>query len=79
MEMSDEKNIPVRCPYCGKVMVEGVVYGSSSIGGRLKWIPATKPWGGLVGCLYKGIILEKDYPEVTMYYCDEDKIMLVKL
>lgn len=32
MEMSDEKNIPVRCPYCGKVMVEGVVYGSSSIG-----------------------------------------------
>ena len=79
MEMSDEKNIPVRCPYCGKIMVEGVVYGSSPIGGRLKWIPATKPWGGLFGFLYKGIILEKDYPEVTMYYCDEDKIMLVKL
>lgn len=77
--MSDEKNISVRCPYCGKGMVEGVVYGSSSIGGRLKWIPATKPWGGLFGFLYKGIILEKDYLGVTMYYCDEDKIMLVKL
>ena len=73
--MSDEKNIPLRCPYCGKVMVEGVVYG----GCRLKWIPATKPWGGLFGFFYKGIILEKDYLGVTMYYCDEDKIMLIKL
>lgn len=65
------------CPYCNEPMKEGIVRGDRF---RLKWIPIREDERFNIRAYFKNrIFLEKSLGDgVTTYYCEKDKIFLIK-
>lgn len=64
------------CPYCGKEMTLGYIYGDRY---RIKWISKENDHGSILTCLSKGIILT-DFVEnkLEVYHCEDDEVFIIK-
>lgn len=64
------------CPYCGKEMTLGYIYGDRS---RIKWISKEDDQGIVLTWFSKGIILT-DFVEnkLEVHYCKYDEVFIIK-
>lgn len=64
------------CPYCGKEMTLGYIYGDRS---RIKWISKEDDQGIVLTWFSKGIILT-DFVEnkLEVHYCKDDEVFIIK-
>ena len=64
------------CPYCGKEMTLGYIYGDRS---RIKWISKEDDRGIVLTWFSKGIILT-DFVEnkLEVHYCKDDEVFIIK-
>ena len=64
------------CPYCGKEMTLGYIYGDRS---RIKWISKEDDLGIVLTWFSKGIILT-DFVEnkLEVHYCKDDEVFIIK-
>ena len=64
------------CPYCGKEMTLGYIYGDRS---RIKWISKEDDQGIVLTLFSKGIILT-DFVEnkLEVHYCKDDEVFIIK-
>jgi len=73
----------MNCPYCGKELIAGFIYGGSyGVNHSLRWLPVTKE-PTLASLELDSITLSKkgflSQPKVKSYKCDYCKKMIIDL
>jgi len=64
------------CPYCGAEMEKGVIHRDRY---KLKWVPYNKDKGPILQFFADGVNLENNGDLVEAYYCETDRIVLIKV